>query len=221
MARPANPAIRQQLIDAAVIEFAERGLRDTHVSDITDRAGTSKGTFYLHFESKEQIFEHIATCFLGSVQTHLAAYRNALDMQVGTDQIHNIVELDIALYSHLAEQRLPLRVVMEGAAGTPYAYLSDQFIENIEKYTRELLLTSPGSIARMAPETDVDAVATLCTGMFIMVAHRLCRGECLDLRRLSLQMHRMMCCGILRTEYAQELRTMIDHYESSSEHPSP
>ncbi|NUN13558.1 MAG: TetR/AcrR family transcriptional regulator [Myxococcales bacterium] len=221
MARPANPAIRQQLIDAAISEFAERGLRDTRVSDITDRAGTSKGTFYLHFESKEQIFEHIADTFLGSVQNHLAAYRSALDMQVGHDQIHRIVDLDIALYSYLADQHLPLRVVMEGAAGTPYAYLSEQFIENIEKYIRELLLTSPGSIARMSPEADIDAVAILCTGMFIMVAHRLCRGENLDLRRLSLQMHRMMCCGILRAEFAQEIRTMIDQYETSIQLPPP
>ena len=46
---------RQELMDAAVRVFSEKGISRTTVSDITDSAGVAKGTFYLYFDSKEQL----------------------------------------------------------------------------------------------------------------------------------------------------------------------
>lgn len=39
--------------------FAERGFKDTGVSDITKMAGIAVGTFYNYYESKEQLFLEI------------------------------------------------------------------------------------------------------------------------------------------------------------------
>jgi AcrR family transcriptional regulator len=47
---------RQQLIDAAVWAFARKGYRAASVSDIIARAGVARGTFYLYFDGKEQVF---------------------------------------------------------------------------------------------------------------------------------------------------------------------
>lgn len=44
---------RQQLLEAAYSVLTEKGPSKATVSDITERANTSKGTFYLYFESKE------------------------------------------------------------------------------------------------------------------------------------------------------------------------
>jgi len=43
------------LLTAATWVFARRGYRRAGVSDIIERAGVARGTFYLHFESKEAI----------------------------------------------------------------------------------------------------------------------------------------------------------------------
>ncbi len=49
-------ARRQQLLDAAAWVFARKGYRAAAISDIIARAQVARGTFYLHFASKEQIF---------------------------------------------------------------------------------------------------------------------------------------------------------------------
>lgn len=47
---------RDRLLQAAEIEFGEKGFHDAGISGITQRAGVALGTFYTHFESKEEIF---------------------------------------------------------------------------------------------------------------------------------------------------------------------
>ena len=52
------PEVRvQQILDAALVEFAERGFSATRMDDIAARCGLSKGGLYAHFQSKDGIFE--------------------------------------------------------------------------------------------------------------------------------------------------------------------
>src|SRR5262245_3697821 len=46
---------RQHMLDAAVWVFARKGYRRAAVSDIIERAGVARGTFYLYFDSKERV----------------------------------------------------------------------------------------------------------------------------------------------------------------------
>lgn len=56
---PRGEATRQRLMAAAEEVFAERGYYRTSVSEITRRAGVAQGTFYLYFESKDEIFREL------------------------------------------------------------------------------------------------------------------------------------------------------------------
>lgn len=47
------------LIEAGMLCFAEKGYAATTLGDIVERIGHTKGAFYGHFESKEQLFLHI------------------------------------------------------------------------------------------------------------------------------------------------------------------
>ena len=49
-----------ELVDAALALFSRRGFAATRLEDVAARAGVSKGTVYLYFESKEQLFEREA-----------------------------------------------------------------------------------------------------------------------------------------------------------------
>ena len=49
-------ATRAQLIDAATKVFAEQGYHAATVDQMVGEAGLSKGTFYWHFESKDELF---------------------------------------------------------------------------------------------------------------------------------------------------------------------
>ena len=47
---------RNKLLEAAEIEFGEKGFHEAGISGITYRAGVALGTVYTYFESKEEIF---------------------------------------------------------------------------------------------------------------------------------------------------------------------
>lgn len=48
-------ATRERLLEVSVAEFQRRGFASTDVSTIVERAGVSRGTFYFHFPTKEDV----------------------------------------------------------------------------------------------------------------------------------------------------------------------
>ncbi|EOU9530350.1 acrEF/envCD operon transcriptional regulator [Cronobacter dublinensis] len=50
---------RQQLIDAAIFTFAERGVAHTTLADIARAAEVTRGAVYWHFTSKAELFNEI------------------------------------------------------------------------------------------------------------------------------------------------------------------
>lgn len=50
---------RQQLIDAAIEQFAQRGVSNTTLTDIADAAGVTRGAVYWHFDSKVELFNEM------------------------------------------------------------------------------------------------------------------------------------------------------------------
>lgn len=46
----------RKLLDAAAIEFGEKGFHEASITGITGRAGTALGSFYTYFDSKDEIF---------------------------------------------------------------------------------------------------------------------------------------------------------------------
>jgi AcrR family transcriptional regulator len=49
----------QELLAAALDLFVERGFAATRLDDVAARAGVSKGTLYLYFENKEELFKAV------------------------------------------------------------------------------------------------------------------------------------------------------------------
>ncbi len=58
---------KQMILHAAVELFAEKGIEATSVQQITEKCGISKGAFYLHFKSKEQLTVAILDYFMQDV----------------------------------------------------------------------------------------------------------------------------------------------------------
>lgn len=72
-----NPENRKrQIVDAATECFAARGYHATSISDIIDGADIARGTFYLYFKSKHEIFQHILDDFIA----HLGDQIKMIDM---------------------------------------------------------------------------------------------------------------------------------------------
>lgn len=68
------------LLDAAALEFGERGFHEASISAITRRAGVALGSFYTYFDSKDAVFRALVTDLSAQVRDHVApALRAAED----------------------------------------------------------------------------------------------------------------------------------------------
>jgi AcrR family transcriptional regulator len=65
-----------EILEAALACFAEKGFAGTRMDDIAARAGITKGTIYLYFKSKEELFKALARESIGE---RIAAITQALE----------------------------------------------------------------------------------------------------------------------------------------------
>ncbi|MBP2001317.1 TetR/AcrR family fatty acid metabolism transcriptional regulator [Paenibacillus shirakamiensis] len=71
------------ILDAAYAHFGAKGFYDTKISEIAETAGIAKGTVYLYFKSKEQLFAAVSKrdfdTFLEHLEEGLAAKQSLED----------------------------------------------------------------------------------------------------------------------------------------------
>ncbi|EOQ62705.1 hypothetical protein F935_01794 [Acinetobacter calcoaceticus ANC 3811] len=68
--------LQAEIIEAAFLEFSERGYHQTAISDIAKRLGIGHGTFYRHFENKRDILDNVISDTMLKI-TALLADENA------------------------------------------------------------------------------------------------------------------------------------------------
>lgn len=100
-----------ELAAAALDLFVERGFAATRLDDVAKRAGVSKGTLYLYFDSKEELFkaviregyvaplteaEHLVETFAGSSVDLIKEIFRRWWIQVGATQQAGMTKLIIA-----------------------------------------------------------------------------------------------------------------------------
>jgi AcrR family transcriptional regulator len=72
---------RREILEAARLEFFERGFHRPTVDDVAARAEVSKGTIYLYFVSKEEILAHLLLEGLDMLLTDLEAACDSASLQ--------------------------------------------------------------------------------------------------------------------------------------------
>ncbi|MGW4696256.1 TetR family transcriptional regulator C-terminal domain-containing protein [Kitasatospora cineracea] len=66
-----RPSVREQLVEAAVECFHERGFNGTGIQDIARTAGVPKGSVYNHFDSKEALAGEVMDRYAASRKLEL------------------------------------------------------------------------------------------------------------------------------------------------------
>src|SRR5277367_3118930 len=81
-------ARRDAILEAALDEFSARGFEATRLDDVAKRADVAKGTIYLHFKDKEDLFQELIrsnmTPVVGTIET---AFATDLPLRVIVDQV--------------------------------------------------------------------------------------------------------------------------------------
>jgi AcrR family transcriptional regulator len=79
-----------EILDAALTVFAEKGFAAARMEDIAARAGVTKGTIYLYFRNKEDVFKSLARQHVGDTlsaateqaRTYQGSFREFLTMMM-------------------------------------------------------------------------------------------------------------------------------------------
>lgn len=82
------------ILDAAALEFGERGFHDASISGITRRAGVALGSFYTYFDSKDAVFRALVRDMSDQVRDHVAPAIRAAPDQLAAERagLHGFIE---------------------------------------------------------------------------------------------------------------------------------
>jgi AcrR family transcriptional regulator len=125
---------RNKLLDAAEKEFGERGYHDAAISGITQRASVALGTFYVYFESKEEIFRALVTHMGNLTRTwiheRVAESQDRLTVErQGIEAFMEFVRRHGNLYQIISEAQF----VAEDAYRDYYTGFAESYRQNLER----------------------------------------------------------------------------------------
>jgi AcrR family transcriptional regulator len=166
-----------ELLDAALALFVERGYAATRTDDVARRAGVSKGTLYLYYDSKEALFKAAVSATLGRLITE--GLELAAGFQGPTDELLRTLV-----------QTWWERVGDTPAAGIHKVVLSEvgNFPELAQFYTDEVIVPADrlfaGAVERgvargeFRPLPPHEVALALMAPMIFIALHRHSIGAC-------------------------------------------
>jgi AcrR family transcriptional regulator len=176
MSRPPDLLAKISLLRAAEEVFAEKGVTDAKVEEITRRAGLSKGAFYLHFASKDEAFREVVESFLARCHQVFCGPEGIAEdtLRDPAAIVDFAYEREVEAFEFLWQNRAFLQIV-EGCTGT-HAYLLDAFLAAQEASTRDWCrFWKEWSVFR--PDVDEELCATLLVGAYRALVRKMLRSS--------------------------------------------
>jgi len=153
---------REALLGAATERFAARGYHATGVSDIIAEAGVARGTFYLYFKSKHQIFCEILDSFLGHLDCQIKTIELESDRSPAAQMRSNVEGLVDAMLKRPG----PAKIVFNEAVG-----LNPEIDEKLRAFYAKLIQRISASLRKgmrlgLVRDTDPTVASCIIVGAF-------------------------------------------------------
>ena len=168
-------AMRKRILQEAASEFARLGFDQANINTIAEQAGIGKGTIYLYFENKRELFLDMLRAI---AQTQLTAVRAALATE-GT--IQQRIERLFRAFAHLAEEHSDsFNVYMSALYGVNRAF-KDEATKLLRDYLTVIaLMLEEGKARGELQYEDVEASALVVlslTESYVLTARVLGQSE--------------------------------------------
>ena len=129
---------RHRILEAALVEFAEKGYHRASVDDIVRASGTSKGAVYHHFATKEAVFLALVDDYALRLATRVAS--TIADRHGALAKVEGA--LVAALSTFADDRRLARLILLEAVSLGPVyeskrAEVHDRFAALIQGYLDE------------------------------------------------------------------------------------
>ena len=116
---------RGRLLEAAKKIFSEKGYYNAQISHIIDEAGVARGTFYLYFKSKEDIFRELLKEVVRELKERIKVIDLSGDpVQQVKENIERVIELAL-------EERELARIVLQRNCDPELFSITDSFFEEV------------------------------------------------------------------------------------------
>jgi len=153
----------RKILDAALLEFGQRGFHDSSIVGITSRAKVALGTFYTYFDSKEAVFAALVRDMSRQVRDYVAP-----DIEGAADEIDR-ERLALASYLRFVfDHKEVYRIIDEAEfvdpAGfrTHYETAAARIASRLEEATARGQMRDSGPLA-----TEVRAWAIMGMNVFL------------------------------------------------------
>lgn len=181
----------RKILDAARLEFGERGFAESSIVGITQRAGVALGTFYTYFDSKEAVFGAVVRDMSGEVRDTVApAFQkeaNALDA----------AREGLRLFLEFArEHRDVYRIVDESEFVEPSAYREHYETTATRIAARFIAARAKGEIAPDLSDEDLEILAWASMGANVFLGLRYSVWSGSDAKRVADVANRLLRKGI-------------------------
>jgi TetR/AcrR family transcriptional regulator, transcriptional repressor for nem operon len=97
---------RRQIVEAADRLFYERGFEATSFTDIATEVGLSRGNFYYHFKTKDEILCAVIALRLANTQAMLEAWED--DADTPTERVRRFIHILITNQAKIMAHGCPL-----------------------------------------------------------------------------------------------------------------
>lgn len=208
MPRLADRRARIELLRAAEAAFTERGLAAARVEDITERAGVSKGAFYLHFQSKDDCFKQIVETFIARLADCVEPPPIVFEAERASvnEYFKRLLAHDLEVLEFCWQNRALLRMMLAGGGGTPYAYLIDEFAQRVARQV-EGRVRYAIDIGLYRRDLEPSVIAALISGAFDRLVRKLIDSPSRpDIATWAAQVLQLFTHGLL----APEVRAVAD-----------
>jgi AcrR family transcriptional regulator len=162
-------AKRRKILDAAAFVFAHRGYHNAHISEIIRKAGIARGTFYLYFESKQDILSELLEVLLARLNAAIKKVQFGRKHPPALEQIRAnlartlaLLESERDLASILLDRRVTLDPQLERKV--------EEFTEGVYRMIRSAL--REGTRMGLVRPCDPDLTARFLLGGLKEIMHR-------------------------------------------------
>ena len=112
----------RKLLDAAAVEFGEKGFHAASISSITRRASVALGTFYTYFDSKDALFQALVQDMSGQVKAGAVSAIEDLKKS-GEPSALDVEEAALSSFLQFAKEHKEIyRIIDESEFVDPAAY---------------------------------------------------------------------------------------------------
>lgn len=160
-------AIRQEktklILDTALELFAEKGFHQTSISDITRKAGISKGLLYNYFESKDEVLKSIIQTGYDAAYDHLDLNNDRL---LARDEFINFMRVTFrSVRENPKFWKLYSALLMQPEITDLVKIEYSQKAQDIQKMFFNFIKEAGST----APEQDIMAISALIKGAHLIL----------------------------------------------------